>query len=610
MLNVMRHRGPDDRGEEKIACDNGSVLHLGHLRLSIIDLSPLGHQPMANGQKSIWISTNGEIYNFRELRPELERLGHTFKSQSDTEVLLKAYESWGVHCLERLRGMFAFGIFDASRQILFIARDRLGIKPIYYYSGDDRFVFASEVRAVQSSCISTGKINPTGLYHYLSFGRLQSPETILDPIRELKPGHYIIVDIRTSKIVEKEYWNPLIAVSSTVSSDIKEQIRECLLESIRLRMVSDVPVGTFLSGGIDSSVISSLTSYLFDFKVKTLSVIFKEKAYDESAYAARIAREFRTDHTVIPLDEAGLLEILPKAVAAMDQPTVDGINTYIISRSARELGLKVVLSGLGGDELFGGYDSFHTLPKLLDLEKLLSALPRPLRSLTSHLVQTFFPASDKHTKLAHFASGRLNGGHLYFLFRALFCQDQIERLLADKTLAHETMRQHLEATQSLMARVESLDTINRISYLELTHYMANMLLRDTDVMSMAHGLEARVPLIDHKLVELLFAIPGERKIDPRTPKHLLIDSLPKKLPDEVVYRKKMGFTLPFETWMRTRLKSEMENVLLTPVPALRGLLDETAVRTVWSDFLDHKTTWSRPWSLYILKKWADQNLRG
>lgn len=608
MLDSMRHRGPDDRGEEKLSSPKGSSLYLGHQRLSIIDLSPLGRQPMSDRDGTLWISTNSEIYNYKELREELKHKYH-FRSHSDTEALLAAYKEWGEGCLERLRGMFAFAIWDAGRQVLFLARDRLGMKPLYYYSSKSCFVFASEIRAIRDSRIPKPGIDPAGLYSYLSFGRLQSPTTILSPIRELKPSRFLLVYPGDGKIEENEYWNPIEHIPSLPIVDgVHEKIRESLVEAVRLRMVSDVPVGTFLSGGIDSSVVSVLSSYLNEKPINTLSVVFREPEFDESKYSSLIAQELNSNHKNLQLDESDLLAALPQAIGAMDQPTVDGINTYLISRCARESGLKVVLSGVGGDELFAGYDSFRVLPKLLRWEKALRALPRRFQTLAGNWIEKRFPPSDKNNKLAHLFRDQTQGGHVYFLFRALFCQKPIERLLADQDMALLGLQKNFEEASELLNRIKSLGLVEQISYLELTHYLANMLLRDTDMMSMAHGLEVRAPLIDHKLVELMFSIPGRLKINPDKPKPLLVDSLPRKLPDEVVFRKKMGFTLPFETWMRTRLKNEMESVLLEPVAPLRGALSDAAVGKVWRDFLDRKVSWSRPWSLYVLKKWVDRNV--
>ena len=503
MLSAMQHRGPNDQGEESFTF-NGSSLHLGHRRLSIIDLSSLGHQPMANDQKNVWISTNGELYNYRELRDELKHK-YTFRSSSDTEVMLRAYEAWGVNCLDRFRGMFAFAIWDANRRVLFMARDHLGIKPLYYHSNPDCFVFASEVRAIQSSGIPGKSIDPIGLYHYLSFGRLQPTQSILTGISELKPAHYMLVE--GGKITEKEYWSPLSNTSS-ITSNIEIQVRIAVEESVRNQMVSDVPLGAFLSGGIDSSAVTGIMSQFHDSPIKTLSIVFAEEEFDESQYSNLIASRFATDHHILRLSETDLLNALPAAIMAMDQPTIDGINTFLISRSAREAGLTVALSGLGGDELFCGYDSFRMVPSLLKAEKLIRSLPVFLQELAGKLAGILTPASDSSLKLAHFLSGNLNGGHVYFLFRALFCNTQLDGLL-NADLAATGARHFNEFSLNLLNNIKSLEPVNQISYLELTQYTSNMLLRDTDVMSMANALEVRVPLMDHKLVE--FERPEEPK---------------------------------------------------------------------------------------------------
>lgn len=608
MLDRLEHRGPDNRGQEIIPCGEDKSLHLGHQRLSIIDLSPRAHQPMANEDQSVWVSTNSEIYNFRELRQELENK-YRFFSSSDTEVLLRAYEEWGIECLDRLHGMFAFAIWDSKKCTLFLARDRLGIKPLYFYSASDAFVFASEVRAIQASGIPDTSLNPLGIYDFLSYGRLGASDSILNGIQVLEPAHYLLIKPATGEVEEKQYWQPFSTGKTCASDNIEGQISHHLQEAVRLRMVSDVPLGAFLSGGIDSSAVASLMTEFPGEAVKTLSVIFEEKQFDESEYSSLVAKALGTEHHVIPLQESDFLAALPHAIAAMDQPTVDGINTYIISRAARDLGLKVVLSGLGGDELFAGYDSFKMLPRLTSLEKRLQLFPRSMRVMLAHGVKFLLATSDKNTKLTHLVSGKINGCHLYYLFRALFCLDQIRQLIEDPSIVEQGLQNALDSSTTVMETLKSLAPVEQISYLETTHYMANMLLRDTDMMSMANALEVRVPLIDHKLVEFMFTVPGRLKIDSHgANKPLLVNSLPRKLPQRVVHRKKMGFTLPFDTWMRTKLKQELENVLLTPLSPLNGIISESAVQQVWRDFLRNRISWSRPWSLFILKKWVERNI--
>ncbi|MBL4664453.1 MAG: asparagine synthase (glutamine-hydrolyzing) [Nitrospinaceae bacterium] len=607
MLDRIRHRGPDDRGEELISSENGPTLHLGHQRFSIIDLSPGGHQPMANDDQSLWLSTNSEIYNFRELREELSDQ-FRFNSQSDTEVLLKSYEHWGIDCLEKLRGMFAFAIWDSKKRQLILARDRLGIKPLYYIASEKQFLFASEVRALLASGLSDSEINPTGLYHYLSFGHLKSPDTLIGNIQELKAGHYLVVDC-DGNVKETQYWHPLDSVNS-IELDSTDSIQSLLCDAIKYRQVSDVPIGAFLSGGIDSSAIVSHMASISDEPITTLTIGFKEKEFDESEYSAEISHLFNTKHQLLTLDEEQLLESLPAAIGAMDQPTMDGINTFLISRAAHEAGLKVVLSGLGGDELFGGYPSFQLVPKLLEKNKWLKLYPKFLLDLGTKLLK-YSLSSDQSIKLDHWLNEKLSGAHEYYLIRALYCQDQVSELFQDQNLANKEILKNFKTTNSALenlSRAEVNDDFSLISYLETTHYLQNMLLRDTDMMSMAHPLEVRVPFMDHKLVEHMFSMPARLKKLTATPKALLVDSMKPPLPDSIVHRKKMGFTLPFDPWMRGAMKPEMESVLLTSVKPLENLISQAATEKIWQQFLAGKISWSRPWALYVLKRWVDKNL--
>ena len=603
MLDALRHRGPDDHGEQSIKSTSGTTLHLGHQRFSIIDLTTAGHQPMSNDDKSVWISTNSEIYNYKELRNELSNK-FQFHSQSDTEVLLRAYEYWGVDCIDRLIGMFSFAIWDHQKEALFIVRDRLGIKPLYYHIKGKQFSFASELRSLLASGFIDKSISSTGLYHYLSFGHSKAP--IVNSVSELKPGHYLWID-KNGQWEEKEYWNPFNKNNKTTtlfdSNEIKHKVQTIIEESIRCRVVSDVPLGAFLSGGIDSSIVVGVLSSISDDPVTTLTISFNEKEFDESEYSQEIADRFRTNHHVLRLDENQLLQALPASLSAMDTPTIDGINTFLVSRSAQEVGLKVALSGLGGDELFGGYPSFRLIPQLMKQKKILKYIP--FKKFAVGLYKNLFP-SDQSTKMDHWVQGKLSGAHEYFLIRALFCQDHVIRLFADKKQAQTEIEKDYRCTQNQIDQLPSGDIFNQISYLETFHYLQNMLLRDTDMMSMAHPLEVRVPFMDHRLVEMIFQLPGQEKSG--TAKHLLVNSMKSLLPENTWRRKKMGFTFPFEMWMRGALRPEIESILLTPLQQLEGLVSDQAVASIWSEFLSGRISWSRPWSLYVLKSWIIKNL--
>jgi len=606
MLNAIKHRGPDDRGGKKIGTKNGINIYLGHQRLSIIDPSQGGHQPMSNNDSTIWISTNSEIYNYRELKDELEH-EYKFRTKSDTEVLLRSYEVWGIDCLKKIRGMFAFAIWDDTNNKLVLARDRIGIKPLYYFSKNNIFLFSSELRAILASKIDKPGINPTGIFQYLSYGRVGSIDSILDSIMELPPGHFLVVDKHGIKI--QKYWDPFnenkIEQSKT---KIVQRIGNCLDEIARQHLISDAPIGAFLSGGIDSSAVVSMLTANTPTPIRTISVTFQDKDYDESKYSSLLANHLGTNHNELLLSERDLIENLSPALASMDQPTVDGINTYMVSRAAKNMGLKVALSGLGGDELFAGYNSFSLVPRLNKIKKILNSLPTGLRKQLSNLASRLIPPSDKSAKLNHLIKGQYNGAHVYFLYRSLFCEQELGRLFSDPLILKKEITKNFSRTQELIDSHSGLSPVDLVSYLEMTQYMSTTLLRDADMMSMAHGLEIRVPLLDHKLVELMFSIPSNMKIKQGIPKPLLVNSLTRKLPEFVVRRKKMGFTLPFEVWMRGEMRPEIESVLLSRSEKLPDFISQDGVQKIWSNFLDKRCSWSRPWSLYVLKKWIDKNL--
>ena len=606
MLNGIKHRGPDDRGEEKILSKKGLNVYLGHQRLSIIDPGPGGHQPMSNDDSSLWISTNSEIYNYKELKKELGH-NYSFRTKSDTEVLLKAYEAWGIDCLEKLRGMFAFAIYDIKNKKLILARDRLGIKPLYYCSKENLLLFSSELRSILASKIPNSDLNTTAIFQYLAFGRVGSPETIINSIKEVPPGHFLIADIHGIKI--EKYWDPLKnKIKLNHKQPIIEQIGCEFEEAVKLHLESDVSLGAFLSGGIDSSAIISAIAAISPNIIQTISATFKETKYDESKYSTQISKLFNTQHYNEILVESDILQKLPAALAAMDQPTVDGINTYMISRLAINKGMKVALSGLGGDELFAGYHSFSLIPKLENMKIVTSALPLFLKNQLGNMVSKVLATSDKNTKLKHYIKEKYNGSHIYYLIRALFCEEELLSIFSNSNIYSKEIEKNFNKTQDLIDSKSDLSSIDLISYLELTQYMTPALLRDTDMMSMAHSLEVRVPLIDHKLVELMFSIPSSMKINQGSPKRLLVDSLKLKLPDTIVNRKKMGFTLPFNDWMKGEMRSEIETVLLSPSDKLSAFISEEGIRKIWIKFLENRCSWSRPWSIYVLKKWIDINL--
>ena len=610
----LAHRGPDDHGTVILRETHPESLEvgLGNRRLAILDLSPLGHQPMQDPATGNWIVHNGEVYNFREVRAELEACGVSFTSQSDTEVILKAYARWGEACFTKFRGMFAFAIWDARRHHLLVARDPMGIKPLYYHRSDRYFLFASEIRTLLGTGLIPRKLQRSALLNYLAFGSVYEPDTMVEGISTLRPGRYLKWQAGT--LSEIRYWNfatdtPSVeAEESNSHSDrkqLEERLQSTLNESVRMQLVSDVPVGVFLSGGIDSSSLVAILSRS-GVRPTTFSIVFREQDFSEAPYSRTVAEQFRTDHHEITVSQQDALEAIPAAIRAMDQPTMDGINTYFVSQQARAAGVKVALSGLGGDELFAGYANFHAVPRMERFARLWSHCPGVLRRTAAGTFQTLAPANDKSRKLSALIRGNGCVVHPYFLSRMLFAPQQRGRLVS---FADQEERLRADAPlRETLSETADLDPINRVSYLESRCYMLNTLLRDSDFMSMAHGLEVRVPLIDHQLARQVMTMPGPWKLE-SSPKGLLVNALGGALPDSIVHRKKRGFTLPFERWMREALRPEVEGAIgkIGSGP-LATVLAPAAAADVWKSFLRSETSWSRPWALFVLQNWCAQNL--
>ena len=611
----LAHRGPDDSGTVILRETIPELLEigLGNTRLAILDLSALGHQPMQDKETGNWIVYNGEIYNFREVRQKLEKEGTRFASHSDTEVLLKAYGHWGERCLHELRGMFAFGIWDARRHRLFMARDPMGIKPLYYHAADPYFLFSSEVRTLLGTGLVPRRLDQSGLLTYLAFGSVSDPHTLIEGVKSVRPGHYLVWEQGQTR--EVMYWDlageerhaapELTSRAPREREKLVDELRGVLGEAVRLQLVSDVPVGVFLSGGIDSSSLVALLSQS-GVRPRTFSLVFEDAAFSEAKYSRAIAETFRTEHQEIVVLQQDLLDSIPAAIRAMDQPTFDGINTYCVSRHARAAGVKVALSGLGGDEMFAGYPSFKTVPRMERFTQRWAHFPRSSRAvLAAAFVRV--AKTDRTRKLAALAGNHERIIHPYFLSRMLFTPCQRDRLVpawdegaVDR--ANATLRDSV-------SRTRGLDSVNQVSYLESRCYMLNTLLRDADVMSMAHGQEIRVPLIDHRLAERLFAIAGCWKLDGDVPKPLLVEVLQSALPAQIVRRKKRGFTLPFELWLKDELRSGVETVIQkVSTGSLSSVLDSSAAHDVWTDFLEGKTSWSRPWAIYVLQRWCELHL--
>ena len=615
MLAAIRHRGPDGEGvwiPDDAGADRSPVPLLVHSRLAIIDTSSAGRQPMTGRGLSLHLTFNGEIYNFRTVRAALEAEGHRFDSQSDTEVILRGYSTRGPRILDALRGMFALGIWNPDDRTLFLARDRFGIKPLYIASGDGWFLFASEVRAL----LATGLVPPVldlhGLWHYLTYQAVPGPGTLIAGISMLDPGSTLVVD-QNGRPQRAVYWDLAGAARSVgpiSRADCLDRVRTLLAESVASHLVSDVPVGAFLSGGIDSSAVVALMREA-GHTPRTFSVGFAESRFDESAQAEEVARLVGSEHTSLRLDEARLLDQLPAALAAMDQPTGDGINTYVVSRAVRETGLVVALSGLGGDELFAGYPSFNRLPTLASAGAVWGLAPDTIRSLIARAARGLGGGSVAGEKVAAALASDGSLAALYPLMRQLLSRDQRLQLVAPhwRERLGAVPDPYVERLQEGFARMNGAGWLSKVSYAEARTYMHDVLLRDADQMSMAHALEVRVPLVDHEVAAFVLGLDDRQKAPGDTPKRLLVEALGAALPARIVHRPKQGFTLPFEPWMRGQLREFCEHHLGPDGLSGRGLVEPAQIRHLWESFLagGPNVTWSRLWMLVALDHWLERH---
>jgi asparagine synthase (glutamine-hydrolysing) len=597
MNDAMKHRGPDDDG---IYADE--LVALGHRRLSIIDLSSAGHQPMRSSDGNIEIVYNGEIYNYREVRDVLGK--ESFSTATDTEVIIRAWQKWGASCLEHLNGMFAFAIWDRSSGELFIARDRLGIKPLYYYHKDNILVFASEIRTLLRSGYVPAIIDRDALTDYFTYQTVHAPQTIIKDVNMLLPGHYL--SVRNKEFTTTCYWNLIDDAGSgndySSYDVVKGRINELFSEAVRKRLVSDVPFGAFLSGGIDSSAVVGYMSRFLDNPVRTFHISFDESEFSEARYAKMVAEKFHTDHHEFRLTPADFLQKLPDALRALDHPSGDGPNSWLVSKITRENGVTMALSGLGGDELFAGYPVFKRIPQIRSM-KWLWMLPASARMALANVISKGKPKAHR-MKLRELLSLPVNSiGASLPLFRQISGRTHVSSLI-NHQLAADSLSSMMD--MGYKNGLGELPELSQISYGEISAYMQNILLRDTDQMSMASALEVRVPFLDHDLVEYVMGIPDRFK-KPHTPKKLLLDSLGELLPPEIVNRPKMGFTFPWNHW----LKNELREFCSDRIHALskREFMNGETLLTRWNSFIsnDGAVRWPEMWIAVVLEEWMEQN---
>ena len=601
MRDIIAHRGPDDAGE---FVDGQAAL--GHRRLSIVDLAA-GHQPLSNEDDSIWIVFNGEIYNHGSVRPELEANGHRYRTRSDTETIIHAYEQWGDACVEHLRGMFAFAIWDTPKRRLLLARDRLGVKPLYWALAGNRLLFASEIKAILESGLIRAEADETRLPELLSTRYLSGAETLFKGIHRLLPGHTLV--FQDGRISINEYWDVPTGrgeerLANIPAQEAVREFRERLEEAVRIRLMADVPLGMFLSGGLDSSAIAALMAGMIDRPLQTFSVAFKQRAFSELDYARQVSTAIKADAHEVVIDDNDFFGALPRLIWHEDEPIAhpSSVPLYFVSRLASRH-VKVVLTGEGSDELLAGYGKY---PKALVNWRAGTAygvLPAPVRSWIAGAVVPHLPAELRRYARRSFLSMERTPEAMFFdNFAAINLAGQ-QALLSSRfagaaaTHVYGASRQYFDAPNG---RSTLLD---RLLYTDLKTYLVELLMKQ-DQMSMAASIESRVPFLDHKLVEFAAALPGRLKLRGFTTKWILREAVRSLLPAEILSRPKMGFPVPFGLWMRGGWNDVARDVLLDPRSRQRGIADPRAVEQLLA--AHHSGTADGAdaiWSLLNLELW-------
>jgi len=628
MVTAMRHRGPDDHG----ICQDEHVC-LGMARLSILDLSPTGHQPMSNPEQTLWIVYNGETYNFKSERQLLEKMGVEFHSTSDTEVILRLYEKYGDDFLLRLRGMFALAIYDkrrgSGRERLLLARDPLGIKPLLYSELDGRLVFASELRTLLASRMVPRQVDAESLRLLLTFGSIDQPRTILQGVKMLLPAHRMIVENHRTRI--ERYWSFGLdrqpGLRQQPYAELVEEVATLLQESVGLHMLSDVPVGAFLSGGVDSSLLVGLMTRLAGKRIKTFSVGFEEegKHLDESAEAAATAAFLGADHTHVVVTGEDMLKHITRIAGGLDQPTVDGVNSYFVSLAARQA-VTVAISGTGGDEVFAGYPWFT---QMAAREQRMQTSPfcRTIDEIAGWwLNHPFMDRRILDRNGVKFAEKRARSGFLpayaqtYHIFGPWWTARLMVPELRHAARIGYSMARDIQDTDEL----PHAPAVERVSALVMRGYLSNQLLRDIDAASMAHSLEVRVPFLDVPLIDQAFSLPLAAKIgDVRnidSPyqatyrqtgcKRILVDAgkYLGVLREDIDQQPKRGFTFPFDNWLNNVLQPILKDALSPDVVRSRGFFDLNTVNRVLVNYQEKKTGWTFPWLLMMVELWAREVL--
>ncbi len=599
MTQTLAHRGPDQYG---VYTDAG--VSLGHRRLSIIDLSEHGRQPMSNEDGTVWVTYNGEMYNFLDLRKTLQAKGHTFRSRTDTEVVVHAYEEYGVDCVQHFNGMFGFAIWDQNRRELFLARDRLGIKPLYYYWDETRLIFASEIKGILQVPDVEREINPQAVYHYMGYEFVPAPDTMFKRIHKLPPGHYL--RLADGQITVRPYWDMTFQDGGRTASDYAEEMRHRLTESVRKRLMSDVPLGVFLSGGLDSSTLVALMSHCGVDPIKTFSLGYEDASFSELDYARAVAKQFNTEHRELMIDPV-TPEQIETAVWHLDEPMTDlsAIPFYLICQRAREH-VTVCLSGEGGDEALVGYDRF----KASKAHASYALLPDWIRrGMVAPLIKALPDQPQKKgaiNMLKRFIEGGLlpeEGGHMRWQY---FCTPEHETGMFTPAMQSQMVMDPFAPVREHVARCQSTARLDREIYVDLKFIMPESLVMKVDKMSMAHALEVRVPFLDHEFIEFCATIPGDLKLKGYNTKAIFRQAMQGILPDRIRGRGKQGYSIPIKNWLRHDLNDYMTDVL-TSSPLMKESFNFNYIQGLMQEHHAYKANHNHIlWALINLAVWHRQ----
>ena len=621
MASVLSHRGPDDDGvylSSKQKAQSSKVnVGLGHRRLSIIDLSEAGRQPMSNEDKTVWMVFNGEIYNFQSLRSELEGKGHYFSSHTDCEVVIHLYEEDGIEGVKRLTGMFAFAIWDEKSNKLFLCRDRLGIKPLVYYWNEKTLTFASEIKGVLQDPDVTREIDWDALELYLTFNSITAPYTIFRNVKKLRPGHILVFS--KGKIEEKEFWNIDRSLQIETDGDddfttMKDRLFKVIEGAVKERMIADVPLGAFLSGGIDSSIIVGLMARNSSKPVKTYSIGYKDMPmFDETAYAREVAAFHKTDHHEFRLGAEDIIGAIPEVLHSFDEPFADSsaIPSFIVSRETAR-NVKVALSGDGGDELFAGYRMYAGEAWRSRYQKI----PSFIRKKIMEPVLLALPESRDHKLLEHIrrlkkflrGAGKESLAERFFAWNEIFSKDLRESIFAgsanaNNDLGNKILSERLNETDA--------DDINRMLYADVKESLPADMLKKVDAMSMLNSLEVRVPFLDHRVCELAFSINGRWKIKNGKGKYILLETFKDILPESLHNRPKWGFEMPISKWLKSDLRYLIDEYLSRDQIVRQGIFDYNVIKNLINNLVSNRfdTSW-QVWNLIVFQVWYSNYIEG